>query len=239
MDHDNPIVFAGDIILMIGWAILVLFVYRYGRFSPWRSERAGIALMGFLFTSTAILTFGIAIILVGVFPGAEEVRLLLYLLLAAASARFLGILIEAQRHERRKKGDHMSIMDRLKSLRREPTLYIGVIAAVANWLVGFNLEWLSAEQAALWMTAINAVAGFVAGFKTRPIPPQAFTYAVTSLAGLGAAYGLDYSQEQVGQFNAMLIAVLALLARGQVSPKNEIEKQEEQDNSNIYNRDEV
>jgi len=110
-------------------------------------------------------------------------------------------------------------VERIKNFfRREPTLYIGALAALLNWLVGFQFDGLSAEQASWWMVVINAVLGVWAAIKTRPIAPQAFTYLITSAAGLGAAYGLDYSQEQLGQFNALVMAVLMFLTRGQVSP---------------------
>jgi hypothetical protein len=111
------------------------------------------------------------------------------------------------------------------SRKAEWTLIVGVIAAVLNWLVGFQLDFLSAHQAAAWMVAINAVAAVVAAWKTRPIPPQIFTYLIASLAALGGAYQLHFDQAQVGAFTAVILSVLALLTRSQVSPANDVPAQ--------------
>lgn len=100
----------------------------------------------------------------------------------------------------------------------EWTLVFAAIAGFLNWLVGFKLDWLSPGQAAAWIAAISAVAAVVAAWKTRPVPPQVFTYAVTALAALGTAYGMHWSQEQVASFSTFVLAVMALLTRGQVSP---------------------
>jgi hypothetical protein len=102
--------------------------------------------------------------------------------------------------------------------RSEWTLAAAVIAAGLNWLVGFQFSALTTEQAAWIMVAVNAVAALVVALRTRPIAPQAFTYAITSLAGLLAAYGLHFSQGSVATFSALVLAVLALITRGQVSP---------------------
>ncbi len=96
MDHSIPVVMAGDIVLLVVWLTLSTFVVRYYWFSPWRSEPAGVALMGFMSVTVIILTFGMATVAIGIFPGAEAIRLLLYLLLALASWRFLKILVGAQ-----------------------------------------------------------------------------------------------------------------------------------------------
>lgn len=102
---------------------------------------------------------------------------------------------------------------------REPTLWVAVVSGLLNLVVTFGFDWLTAEQAALWVAAINAVAGVVAALATRPVAPQAFTYLVTTVFAVGAAYGLDVSQEAVGAVNAVVLSVLALLTRVQVTPK--------------------
>lgn len=109
----------------------------------------------------------------------------------------------------------------MKIWGREPTLWIALIAAVLNWAVGFQLDFLSAEQAAWINAAINAVMACIASFATRPIAPQVWFYAVTVFAGLLAAYGLDMSQEMVGTTQLLVIAVLSLITRGSVSPKED------------------
>lgn len=104
-------------------------------------------------------------------------------------------------------------------MKKEWTLIAGVIAAALDWGVGFGWHNLTATQAAWINTAIAAVVGVVVAWQTRPIAPQAFTYAVASLAGLLGAYGLHLSTQSVAAFSALVVAVLAAITRGQVSPK--------------------
>ncbi|GAA4718380.1 hypothetical protein [Phytohabitans rumicis] len=107
---------------------------------------------------------------------------------------------------------------KFKIFGREPTLVIGVIAAVLSILVCFNLDFLSAKQAALIVVALNALLGALNALAVRPIPPAAVTYFVGAVAALLAAYGLDVTQEQVGAVNGAFIAILMFLTRGQVTP---------------------
>lgn len=86
----------------------------------------------------------------------------------------------------------------LKLLGREPTLAIGLVASVLSVLVGFNLDWPTATQAAL-VVVLNAALGAVNALAVRPIAPAAVTY----LVGAVAAYGLDVSQEMVGAINGL------------------------------------
>lgn len=111
----------------------------------------------------------------------------------------------------------------MKIWGREPTLWVAAVSAILSLLVTFNVG-LDANQAALWVAGINAVLGAVAAWATRPIAPQAFTYVVSSLAALTGAYGLDFTVEQTGAASAVVTVVLALLARGQVSPASEAPK---------------
>lgn len=102
--------------------------------------------------------------------------------------------------------------------KMEWALISAAIAAVLNWLVGHNFHGLTAGQAAAFMVAINAVAALVVALRTRPVPPGVYVYLIASLAALGAAFGLEFSQENVGTFTAAVIAVLGMLHRVQVSP---------------------
>lgn len=101
---------------------------------------------------------------------------------------------------------------------REPALVIAVIAAALNWAVGFGFGGLTADRVALINVVVNAVAGCVAAWATKPIAPQAFTYAVTAIFGLLASYGLDFTSAQVASTQLFVLAVLTLITRGQVSP---------------------
>lgn len=107
---------------------------------------------------------------------------------------------------------------KIRLFGREPTLVIGVIASVLSVLVTFNLNGLSAEQAALIVVALNAVLGAVNALAVRPIPPAAVTYLIASVAALATAYGFTVGESTVGAVNSAVIAILMFLTRGQVTP---------------------
>lgn len=107
---------------------------------------------------------------------------------------------------------------------REPTLWFAAITGAINMLVTFKLDYLSAEQASLWITLISAVFGAVAVWKTRPVAPQVFTYLASSVVALVAAYGVHLTQEQVGQWNLLALAIASLITRNQVSPEQDAHK---------------
>lgn len=106
----------------------------------------------------------------------------------------------------------------MKLFQREPTLWIAVINAVVILVGTFSLKFISGEQAALIVAVINAIFLAINAYAVRPISPAAFTYAVGAIVALLAAYGLNVPTETVASLNVVVIAVLALLTRGQVSP---------------------
>jgi len=106
----------------------------------------------------------------------------------------------------------------MKLFGREPSLWITAIGSLLSLVAGFGLDWLTPEQAALAVVVLNAVLGVVNAVLVRPVSPVAFTYLVGAVAALVAAYGVEVSQSVVGAVNATVLAVLALLLRGQVSP---------------------
>lgn len=107
---------------------------------------------------------------------------------------------------------------KLKIAGREPTLVIGAVGSALSILVGFQLDWLDARQAALIVLVLNAILGALNAAAVRPIAPAAFTYLVGAVAALCAAYGLDVGQEMVGSINGLVLSVLLFLTRGQVTP---------------------
>lgn len=110
-------------------------------------------------------------------------------------------------------------------MRKTPSewsLAVGAITAILDWLVGFGWSALTADQAALIVAAITAVAGVVVALKTRPIAPGAFTYAISALAALLGGYGLHLSQQNVATFSAAFVAVLAFIMRGHVAPAADV-----------------
>lgn len=103
-------------------------------------------------------------------------------------------------------------------MKREPSLYISAIGTILSLVAAFGLDFLTPDQAALVIVVLNAALGVWNALKVRPVPPAAFVYLVASVATLVAAYGVDVSQSVVGSINAAVLAVLALLLRGNVSP---------------------
>lgn len=101
---------------------------------------------------------------------------------------------------------------------REPALIIATISASLSLLVSFGFDGLTAEQAAAVVAVISAVFAATTAAITRPIAPSAFTGLVAAAVVLLAAYGMNVSQETVGAINAVILAVLGLLTRGQVAP---------------------
>lgn len=106
----------------------------------------------------------------------------------------------------------------MKVFGREPSLVIATVASLLSLVAGFGLDWLTPGQAAAIVVVLNAILGIVTALAVRPVGPAAFTYAVGAIASLVAAYGVDVSQSMVGSVNAAVLAVLALLLRGNVSP---------------------
>lgn len=106
----------------------------------------------------------------------------------------------------------------MKIFGREPALIISTVSAVLSLVVTFNIG-MTGEQAGAIVAAVSASFGAIAAAMTRPIAPTAFTAVVAAGAALLAAYGLNVSAETVGAVNAVVLSVLALLARGQVSPR--------------------
>jgi hypothetical protein len=105
-------------------------------------------------------------------------------------------------------------------LGREPTLWIGVATSIVMVIGTLGLGFLNGEQAALVVVAINALAGALNAYTVRPVAPAVFTYAVGSIIAVAAAYGLNLPTETVASINALVIPMLALLTRGQVSPED-------------------
>ncbi len=101
---------------------------------------------------------------------------------------------------------------------REPALYIGVVSAGLSLVVALNVGSLTSDQAALIVAAITAVGGAITAAVTRPIAPAAFTTLVAAVAALLAGFHYDVSPGTVAAVNGVVLAVLTLLTRGQVSP---------------------
>lgn len=106
----------------------------------------------------------------------------------------------------------------IKLFGREPALWISVISGALSLVVSLSVG-LDAEEAAGWVAVITALFGVATAILTRPIAPAAFTTLVTVTADLLAAYHFDVSAGTVAAVNGFVLAVLTLLTRAQVSPK--------------------
>jgi hypothetical protein len=99
---------------------------------------------------------------------------------------------------------------------REPALVIGVIASVLTVLAALNVPGLDAGASA----AITAfVSSCIIAWATRPAAPALFTGVVTALAALLVEYGLDVPDTTTAAVSGAVLAVFALITRGQVEPK--------------------
>lgn len=104
----------------------------------------------------------------------------------------------------------------MKIFGREPALVIGVIGAVLTTLAALNITGVDAGAAA----AITAfVSACIIAATTRPAAPALFTGVVAAGAALLTEYGLNVSDGVVAAVSSTVLAVFALVARGQVSPK--------------------
>jgi hypothetical protein len=101
---------------------------------------------------------------------------------------------------------------------REPALYIGVVSAGLSLLVALQVNGLTNDQATLIVAAITAVGGVVTALMTRPIAPAAFTALVAAAAALLAGFHYDVDPGTVAAINGVVLAVLTLVTRHQVSP---------------------
>jgi hypothetical protein len=103
---------------------------------------------------------------------------------------------------------------------KEPVVVLNTLSAVLGLIVSLGVTSLTAEQAGATIAVVSAILGGIAAAMTRPVAPQAFTAIVAAGATAVAAFGYDVSQPTVGAINTVVLAVLTLLTRAQVSPSN-------------------
>lgn len=103
-------------------------------------------------------------------------------------------------------------------LDREPVLWLSALGQVLALAAAVGVPGITSAQAGLITAAATAVLGAVAAARVRPIAPAAFTAAAGAVAALLAGYGVDVPPEVVPALSGAVVAVLALLTRGQVSP---------------------
>jgi hypothetical protein len=106
----------------------------------------------------------------------------------------------------------------MKIFGREPVVVLNTLSAMLGLIVTLGITSLTAEQAGAVVAVVSAILGGIAAAMTRPVAPQAFTAIVAAGATAVAAFGYEVSQESVGAINTLVLAVLTLLTRVQVTP---------------------
>jgi hypothetical protein len=101
---------------------------------------------------------------------------------------------------------------------REPALFINVIAAALGMFVSLDFAGLNDGKAAAIVAVLTAGAAIFQAWHTRPVAVSLFTGFVGTAAVLAASFGLDFTQQQVGAVQLVVVTVLTLLARGQITP---------------------
>ena len=107
---------------------------------------------------------------------------------------------------------------------REPVEWLSTIQALLLVGVTLGVPWLPETAVPLIVAFLAALFGAYQALLVRPIEPAAFTAVVTTLSPLVAAYGLHLDPELVAAINALIVAALAHPTRGQVSPKQEVDR---------------
>lgn len=103
-------------------------------------------------------------------------------------------------------------------LKREPALWIAAISAVLGVIVTFGLPWLDDTDATNIVAIVTAGGAVITAIKTKPIAVSAFTGFLATAAVLAAGYGFEVPQNVLGAVQLAVVAITALVARGQITP---------------------
>lgn len=104
-------------------------------------------------------------------------------------------------------------------LGREPVVILNAVQAVLLVGVAAGLPHITDAAVPLIVAALGAGLGAVQAVYVRPVAPAAFTAVVTTLAPLLAYYGVGVPPELVVALNGAIVAVMTLVVRHEVSPK--------------------
>lgn len=103
---------------------------------------------------------------------------------------------------------------------REPVVILNAAQAVLLVAVAVGIPYITDAAVPLIVAAIGALLGAVQAVYVRPIAPAAFTGVVTTLAPLLTHYGLGFDEGLVVAINGAIVAVMTLVTRHEVSPKD-------------------
>jgi len=103
-------------------------------------------------------------------------------------------------------------------LASEPALASGGAQAVVAMVVALGLH-LTAGQAGALEAAAAAAGALAVALSVTPVPPAAFTGALSAAGTLLAAFGLPHpSAGLVSTLSGLMAALMATTLRGHVSP---------------------
>jgi len=102
-----------------------------------------------------------------------------------------------------------------KVFGREPALIVAVIGGLLTFAASTSVPGLSAGAASAIAALVSAG---VMAWATRPFAPAAFTGVIAAAVAVLAQYNLHVPDATVGALTGLVLAVFALLTRGQVSP---------------------
>lgn len=106
----------------------------------------------------------------------------------------------------------------MSRLLGNPALVLYAINALVAWFVSFGLPLSNTMTEAITVLATAALS-IAAAMATRPLPVSMISAAfATGMAAL-AAFGLHFSQSQIGTSVVVISLVLAYLTHQNVSPK--------------------
>lgn len=104
------------------------------------------------------------------------------------------------------------------NLGGEPALTVNVIASMLALLVTFKWHGLTEANAAAIVAVLVAGGNVLTAFAVRPIAPPVFTAFVGAAVELVGTYGFTVPIDTVTAIDGVVVTVLALIFRNQVTP---------------------
>lgn len=221
-----------NVVIVLSWIFRVLFIVgaliagfaalRYNRRtrSAWRLRPAGRMLM-MLVLGLCVAFASVALRVVTIFvrpyaPWADELVLIVTCL---AVAVVIGGLFQFMMMVEREQPDYSipkergtSMISRLWSIVRYPTLLLQLVGSLLTTLVSLHAGLTAPEAGALLFT-VQTVIGAVNAFLVRPIAPAAFVAVVPALAGLLTAFGVwTPSTQALDALSSLVATSFALLS---------------------------
>ena len=107
---------------------------------------------------------------------------------------------------------------KFKIFGRSPTLAVQALGALAMIVAVFGWDKLTVEQAGLVTAALAALVAVVNALLVRPVNPALFAGFINAGVALLTAYGLNFSQEQIGAVQFGVQSLVAFILLNYVTP---------------------